>query len=468
MAALCSSPVRVARPVRLETAADGSIRQRFSSSHSHAHRWFLLVGSSSGLRDVATMRPELSSSRPGRCPASPGEGRRRPLEPLPTLRKAGACVPRAAGGGEEVSAGAPEMAEDEEAVGLEILEEFIALNSGTWAGTFSQFDLDGQVAHRVPTQLVAAARGEGRGASLAQTLRVLEAAPSRGAAAPGGAPQEPVWREHVLEEVNLQTLGGLQQGALFPGRRAFALAHQSAAVIDRVLRVGVLGAADTGEDFHPGVKLPSRRPALVSESCLYDDSGRRRVRAFFVLDPRGFLDTIGVFEESRGEGSGSGSGGGRAHPLEAGVEGGAQAHGAGGDERLAAVLGEWRGRGSSLRSALYGATVVDHELVLNCKLEPGGPFVQEMTYTTKDFSRKMSLRAAVEGNTLRFDGGLRMVLLPNNLAMSSPSCVARGQAFSFEFTWVDEAASSRRRLVRTYDTEGMVVSTTLATEQKVV
>lgn len=52
-----------------------------------------------------------------------------------------------------------------------------------------------------------------------------------------------------------------------------------------------------------GVKLPSRRPALVSESCLHSQDGSRRVRAFIVLDPRGVLDVIGFFTEKKIEGA---------------------------------------------------------------------------------------------------------------------------------------------------------------------
>ena len=48
-----------------------------------------------------------------------------------------------------------------------------------------------------------------------------------------------------------------------------------------------------------GVQLPSRRPALVCESCLYSKDEMIRLRGFHVLDPRGLLDFIGVFEERK-------------------------------------------------------------------------------------------------------------------------------------------------------------------------
>lgn len=49
------------------------------------------------------------------------------------------------------------------------------------------------------------------------------------------------------------------------------------------------------------MKLPSTRPALVSEVCL--SSQGSRARAFHVLDPRGVIDTISVFVESQEEDS---------------------------------------------------------------------------------------------------------------------------------------------------------------------
>lgn len=37
----------------------------------------------------------------------------------------------------------------------------------------------------------------------------------------------------------------------------------------------------------------------MSESCLYSEDGEDRLRAFHVLDPRGFIDLIGVFREHK-------------------------------------------------------------------------------------------------------------------------------------------------------------------------
>ncbi|CAI7822632.1 unnamed protein product [Closterium sp. NIES-54] len=122
------------------------------------------------------------------------------------------------------------------------------------------------------------------------------------------------------------------QVAWFPDHRAYALSHQTAEDLVRALAVGVVGAetadADEAAEVIGGVKLPSRRPALVSETCLFLSEpvseagseplseasseadrnwGNRRVRAFHVLDSKGMIDTLGVFVEER-EGSGKGAG----------------------------------------------------------------------------------------------------------------------------------------------------------------
>lgn len=53
--------------------------------------------------------------------------------------------------------------------------------------------------------------------------------------------------------------------------------------------------------------------------------------------------------------------------------------------------------------------------------------------------------------------------------MTSPvsvgKSVGKSQSFYFEFGW-SERPGYRRRLVRTFDTDGVVVSTTLSTEFK--
>jgi len=46
--------------------------------------------------------------------------------------------------------------------------------------------------------------------------------------------------------------------------------------------------------------IPSRKPSIVCENCLYSLEGNGRVRAFHIMDPKGVLDTLLVFHERQG------------------------------------------------------------------------------------------------------------------------------------------------------------------------
>lgn len=49
------------------------------------------------------------------------------------------------------------------------------------------------------------------------------------------------------------------------------------------------------------LKLPSRRPSIVCENCLFSlETNARRIRAFHIMDPKGVLDMLLVFLEERG------------------------------------------------------------------------------------------------------------------------------------------------------------------------
>ncbi|CAI5531226.1 unnamed protein product [Closterium sp. Naga37s-1] len=201
------------------------------------------------------------------------------------------------------------------------------------------YDLNGRLLHRVPTRLSATASGRGENSSLLQTLSVKQACTS------GEEVGGEEWVEIKLEEVNRITAANRLQVAWFPDYRAYALSHQTAEDLVRALAVGVVGAeaadADEAAEVIRGVKLPSRRPALVSETCLFLSEpvseagsepgseppaeasseedvtwGNRRVRTFHVLDSKGMIDTLGVFVEER-EGAGEdGPGATTAHARE--------------------------------------------------------------------------------------------------------------------------------------------------------
>lgn len=94
---------------------------------------------------------------------------------------------------------------------------------------------------------------------------------------------------------------------------------------------------------------------------------------------------------------------------------------------------------------------------------------QEFT-STSGKGLKIKLTGTLKGSVFAFDGGLQTVLLPGGISITSPisvgRSVGRSQSFYFEFSWM-ESPGKRRRLLRTHDTDGLVVSTTLTTERKV-
>lgn len=63
-----------------------------------------------------------------------------------------------------------------------------------------------------------------------------------------------------------------------------------------------------------------------------------------------------------------------------------------------------------------------------------------------------------------------MTLLPGGMYMGCPcdvgKSVGQSQSFHLEFCWM-ESPGKRQRLLRTYDVEGLVVSSTYITEVRV-
>lgn len=75
----------------------------------------------------------------------------------------------------------------------------------------------------------------------------------------------------------------------------------------------------------------------------------------------------------------------------------------------------------------------------------------------------------MSNNLVTFDGGFQLTLLPGSMYMGYPSDVAKSvqesKSFHLEFCWV-ESPEKRQRLVRTYDVEGLAVSSTYFYETK--
>jgi len=250
------------------------------------------------------------------------------------------------------------------------------------------------------------------------------------------------------------------QIGFFPEEKAFALRYQTAGMLETVLRVGVLGEDDTGEESPKNLKIPSRKPSIVCENCLYSLEGNGRVRAFHIMDPKGVLDTLLVFHERQGSAV--------PQPLihsPVGTENASR-------DRINALLGRWEGHSVTKRSGVYGATLAEADTAVVLKMDSNGQLIQD-TLTTKigtGTTTTVNWTGSANNNLLQFDGGYEITLLPGGMYMGYPSDISKSVAqldsFHLEFCWM-ESPEKRQRLVRTYDSAGLAVSSTYFLETKV-
>lgn len=228
-------------------------------------------------------------------------------------------------------------------------------------------------------------------------------------------------------------------------------------MLDTTLRQGVLGEDDTGEESPRFLKLPSRRPALVCENCLYSNKTDRRARAFHIMDPKGVLEMLIVFLEERGLEN-------LVHPVldDSQYDG----------ERITPFLGTWKGRSITKRSGVYGSTLSEADTVAVLDINDNGQVVQNISSTSdvKNVTTNVHWVGEMSKNLVTFAEGYQMTLLPGGIYMGCPCAVAKSVAelksFHLEFCWL-ESSVSRQRLVRTYDHEGLAVSSTYFSETKV-
>ncbi|GJP82286.1 hypothetical protein CLOP_g12521 [Closterium sp. NIES-67] len=442
-----------------------------------------------------------------------------------------------------VSEGEEEEDEEEAEVekchfGGKELERFVRINEGQWRGVFLHYDLNGRLLHRVPTRMSATAFGKGENSSLLQTLSVKQGGT-------GGDGEEEEWVEIKLEEVNRITAANRLQVGWFPDQSAYSVCHQTAETLVKVLTVGVLGEeaaeADEAAEVIRGLRLPSRRPALVSETCLFlsepdseppseaspeasaeaeESRPKQRVRSFHVLNSRGMIDTLGVFVEER-ERSGEGASEDASPQVRELLEAQPDVPNAPVPlSRLSLLLGEWDGSSITHRSAIYGETVTrSTSNFFLTRFEDGSLGLEEtrgdvcfrrrgaVANHTDDSPETAGIGSTQQqqeqqeheqeqqeheqqqqeheqqqqvGGRVLLDGGQQITLLPGGLSLSAPCCVPRGRAFFFETVLAEPVAGEglempqggegwqRRRVVRTYDPDGMVVSSSVFAERKTV
>ncbi|CAL4936077.1 unnamed protein product [Urochloa decumbens] len=354
-------------------------------------------------------------------------------------------------------AGPPEVDEDE-AMSIDNLHRFFDLNIGKWGGSFYQFDAHGRVLQRISTRLSVSTYGEDNLMSLLQSLYIKQA--SSAISIVDEEDSEPEWVEYKIKETNMFTVDKYQQIGFFPEEKAFALRYQTAGMLETVLRVGVLGEDDTGQDSPKNLKIPSRKPSIVCENCLYSLEGNGRVRAFHIMDPKGVLDTLLVFHERHGSVM--------PQPLIHSPVGTKNAS----SDRINALLGRWEGHSVTKRSGVYGATLDEADTAVVLEMDSNGLLIQD-TISTKigtGTTTTVNWTGSANNNLLQFDGGYEITLLPGGMYMGYPSDISKSVAqldsFHLEFCWM-ESPGKRQRLVRTYDSAGLAVSSTYFLETKV-
>nr|XP_018483899.1 PREDICTED: uncharacterized protein LOC108854754 [Raphanus sativus] len=344
----------------------------------------------------------------------------------------------------------------EESMSIDNLRGFVDLNVGKWTGSFHQFDGDGNLLHKIDTRLSASSYGEDELISLNQSLYIKQAT-SATSVTEEEEEEEAEWVEYKIKETNMFTVDKYQQIGFFPKERAFSLRYQTAGMLDTTLRQGVLGEDDTGEESPRNLKLPSRRPALVCENCLYSNQTDTRARAFHIMDPKGVLEMLIVFLEERGLEN-------LVHPVLDDSQGDG--------ERITPFLGTWKGRSITKRSGVYGSTLSEADTVAVLDINDQGQVVQDISSTSdvKNVTTNVHWVGEMSKNLVTFAEGYQMTLLPGGMYMGCPCDVAKSVAelksFHLEFCWL-ESSGSRQRLVRTYDHEGLAVSSTYFSETRV-
>ncbi|KAJ1293525.1 hypothetical protein BS78_01G074900 [Paspalum vaginatum] len=393
-----------------------------------------------GLRVAAPAVPHPQSHRSRLLPAAR----------LGPFRRGRLCTASAA------VAGPPEVDEDE-AMSIDNLHRFFDLNVGKWDGSFYQFDAHGRVLQGISTRLSVSTYGEDNLISLLQSLYIKQA--SSAISIVDEEDSEPEWVEYKIKETNMFTVDKYQQIGFFPEEKAFALRYQTAGMLETVLRVGVLGEDDTGEESPKNLKIPSRKPSIVCENCLYSLEGNGRVRAFHIMDPKGVLETLLVFHEKQGPIV--------PQPLKHSV-----VNESTDGDRINALLGRWEGHSVTKRSGVYGATLAEADTAVILKMESNGQLIQDTlsTKTETGITTTVNWAGSVNNNLLQFDGGYEITLLPGGMYMGYPSDISKSVAqldsFHLEFCWM-ESPGKRQRLVRTYDSAGLAVSSTYFFETKV-
>ncbi|CAL9758138.1 unnamed protein product [Musa acuminata subsp. burmannicoides] len=122
--------------------------------------------------------------------------------------------------------------------------------------------------------------------------------------------------------------------------------------------------------------------------------------------------------------------------------------------RIAPWLGRWEGHSMTKHSGVYGATIaIKVTCTYSIRLKRKHNIVLKALIFFSDDTTSTNNESGTTGTTsnnlvVTFDGGFQLTLLPGGMYMESPE--------------------KRQKLVRTYDVEGLVVSSTYFYEIKVL
>ncbi|THG09401.1 hypothetical protein TEA_022474 [Camellia sinensis var. sinensis] len=109
------------------------------------------------------------------------------------------------------------------------------------------------------------------------------------------------------------------------------------------------------------LKLPSRRPSIVCENCLYSLEKDMRARAFHILDPKGIVEMLLIFLEERGCGV----------LIPPSLDNSTD-----NTNRIIPYLGKWKGHSITKRSGVYGATIAEAETITVLEINDEGQLIQ--------------------------------------------------------------------------------------------
>ncbi|KAA8547951.1 hypothetical protein F0562_004380 [Nyssa sinensis] len=174
------------------------------------------------------------------------------------------------------------------------------------------------------------------------------------------------------------------------------------------------------------------------------------------MDPKGIIEMLLIFLEERG--------GGLVIPC-------SLDNSKDDTNRIIPFLGKWKGHSKTKRSGVYGATIAEADTAAVLEIDNKGQLIQDITSTLDGGNAITNVHwtGTMSDNLVRFDGGFQITLLPGGMYMGCPCDVAKNVAesksFHLEFCWL-ESPGKRQRLVRTYDVEGLAVSSTYFSETK--